>query len=67
MTYTPKELTPEERDQVISTVQKQCAEIGFEVMVTCGKCGAKLRLIYTYRCIYCGIWFCYRCAKEHFE
>ena len=33
--------------------------------VTCG-CGHKIPLRYAYKCLYCGIYFCWRCAEVHF-
>lgn len=29
-------------------------------------CNKKVKLIDTYRCLYCEIWYCQECAEEHF-
>lgn len=36
-----------------------------ESTVKCG-CHKKVKLIYAYRCLYCGIWYCKQCAETHF-
>lgn len=35
------------------------------VKVTCG-CGLTLPLMLSYRCLYCGEFYCRRCAEVHF-
>ena len=30
-------------------------------------CGVKKKIIYMYKCFYCGIHFCKKCAEEHFK
>ena len=34
--------------------------------VKCGKCHRALRIVSVYKCLYCGVWFCARCAEQHF-
>ena len=34
--------------------------------VTC-RCGLKIRLYHAFKCYYCFIWFCAKCAEKHFE
>lgn len=29
-------------------------------------CLKKLELEHAYKCLYCGIWFCEKCAEQHF-
>jgi len=36
------------------------------VEVVC-TCGVKKNILYMYKCLYCGIFFCKKCAQEHFE
>lgn len=33
--------------------------------ITC-ECGQTLSLISSFRCLYCGEWFCKDCAEKHF-
>ena len=35
------------------------------VKIRCG-CLRLDKMLYMYRCLYCGIWFCKSCAEEHF-
>ena len=35
--------------------------------LTCGACSKTFDIVGMYKCLYCGIWFCRRCAKIHFE
>lgn len=35
------------------------------ISVKCG-CHKKIRLLDSYRCLYCGVWYCKECAEEHF-
>lgn len=46
-------------------VRNQLMEIGVHVFVTCG-CGRTRPLLYSYRCYFCGEWYCERCAPKHF-
>lgn len=34
--------------------------------VRCPCCLKILELINSYKCLYCGIWFCEKCAEKHF-
>lgn len=50
------------------TVQSRTRQL-LDVMgrrVRCGGCGRETGLLHAYRCYYCGIWFCERCAAGHF-
>lgn len=33
--------------------------------ITC-ECGATINMRFLFRCLYCGCWFCQRCAEVHF-
>jgi hypothetical protein len=66
--------TPEQREQKIKFMYFQLKMIkeqsgwkrpADETVVKCG-CHKKIKLIYAYRCRYCGIWYCGDCADEHF-
>lgn len=35
------------------------------VWITC-PCGRRIALRAAYKCLYCSLWFCGQCAKEHF-
>jgi len=32
----------------------------------CGGCEGEFPIRFLYRCLYCGIWYCRACGKEHF-
>lgn len=60
--------TEEERIAIMSTIKAQTKEVlRDKTIITCGKCRCEVRIIHTYRCFYCGIIFCTRCAEKHFE
>ena len=66
---TDASITQEQYDRNVQTIRAQTKELGqahFAIHVTCGGCGQKVGLWRTYRCYYCGIYFCGRCAAGHF-
>lgn len=46
-------------------LQKQWAEANESATIHCA-CGQKRALVVAFRCLYCGLWFCARCAEKHF-
>ena len=30
------------------------------------KCDKRISMMYAYKCLYCGFWFCAKCAEIHF-
>ena len=66
---TDASITQEQYHRNVQTIRAQTKELGqahFALHVTCGGCGWKVGLWRTYRCYYCGIYFCERCAAGHF-
>ena len=67
-------VTPEQRMEKLKFMGRQLSMIkeqsgwGIAADKTTVKCGChkKVKLIYAYRCLYCGIWYCRDCAQEHF-
>lgn len=63
--------TKERQEQVKEAQLKELVEQeskGVGVMmatVTC-PCGWRRGLTLTHKCLYCGIYFCVRCAEQHF-
>ena len=66
--------TPEQRMDNLKFYHKQYSliknqhEIGTPALFVKVRCGC-LKLIClkdAYRCLYCGIWFCKKCAEQHF-
>jgi hypothetical protein len=54
------------RSEILETVWRQSKELVHStVKVTC-TCGKNISLRYAYKCLYCGIFFCKSCAKNHF-
>ena len=49
-------------------VNHQLKEINDPIrpFVRCPGCLKKLRMDQAYRCLYCGIWWCEKCAETHF-
>lgn len=35
-------------------------------IIQCGCCFRTRALTHAFRCLYCGVWFCFTCAEEHF-
>jgi hypothetical protein len=62
--------TPEtqaEIDQVREILWAQAWEVmSCKTRVTC-PCGFKTTMNYAYRCFYCGVYFCRKCAERHFK
>ncbi|MFW5497738.1 MULTISPECIES: hypothetical protein [unclassified Maridesulfovibrio] len=52
--------------RVILKKQLKAIEHG-QKKAPCAECGEEVRLIYLYRCRWCGLWFCPKCAEKHFE
>ncbi len=49
--------------RVLIRTQHAAAHKGNAVNCPCGQLRA---LTMAYRCLYCGVWFCFNCAQEHF-
>ena len=58
-------LAPDERVRKRTIVARQCREVVTSDKVTC-VCGQAVGIHMSFRCFYCGVWFCHRCAREHF-
>ena len=55
-----------ERIPVLQIIGEQSKELsGIERSVTC-PCGTRRNVRDVYQCLYCEVWFCKNCAKEHF-
>jgi len=62
--------TKSEEDKIIlfGIIQKQNrTSIKNTFSITCGCCQKPTPIYWLYKCFYCGVWFCHKCAKEHFE
>ncbi len=46
-------------------LRKICPEIG-GVMIACGKCQKLERITMLYKCRWCAVWYCHKCAAVHF-
>jgi hypothetical protein len=46
-------------------IQQQWDEACDNSTIHCA-CGQIRDLKHAYRCLYCGVWFCFRCAEAHF-
>ena len=36
-------------------------------VVVCPTCGIRRALHMAFKCLYCGLWFCFGCAEKHFN
>jgi len=59
--------TEAEKYAIRGLLSGQCWEVLHDkTRVTC-PCGWQLRLTRAFKCFYCGLWFCGRCAERHFH
>lgn len=60
-----------ERQKKLLIMSKQCDELVKQKIdkstITCACCGQEKYLVFMYKCFYCNLWFCSKCAKIHFE
>jgi len=54
---------PETARHVYDQLKEAKQDIGSRI--TCG-CGTRMRQHQAYKCFYCGVFFCEKCAAEHF-
>lgn len=47
-------------------LDKQHFELLKDGVTTCASCGRKEHHLTLFRCLYCGIAFCFDCAEKHF-
>jgi len=52
--------------QLRETVTQELAGVTVRMATITCRCGRERSLIYMYRCLYCGEWFCTQCAEDHF-
>lgn len=48
-----------------AAVRRQLHQVKHKARVTCG-CGLTISVMYAFRCLYCGEYYCQRCAEAHF-
>lgn len=53
-------------DQHHETVDQSRADVNCRLMTITCPCGWKRGVMNMYQCLYCGIWYCHRCAETHF-
>jgi hypothetical protein len=65
--YSVSAIHDGQRDDILTANYEQAKELADQsnTEVTC-PCGAVRPLRTTFQCFYCGIYFCPRCAKDHF-
>ena len=49
----------------VKEINKQVMAMDTHLRVTC-TCGKSVHVHGAYKCSYCGLWFCRKCAEEHF-
>lgn len=60
--YIDKAPTPE-RQQLL---RRQWTDAVKENCIICPGCGYVRCLKLAYKCLYCGLWYCFGCAEKHF-
>jgi len=56
-----------ERIPVLEAIKEQARDLNdAETTVEC-PCGRERNVQDMFQCLYCEVWFCKRCAKEHFD
>jgi len=56
-----------ERIPTLETIKNQASELnGSELAVTC-PCGREGNVQDMFQCLYCEVWFCRKCAQDHFD
>ena len=64
--YHKKPETEQDRKNIIDMNFKQSEEsIKATEKITC-ICGNSYEPFFLFRCYFCGLWLCAKCAKEHF-
>jgi hypothetical protein len=60
--------TVEQNRKIIAQQTRKLYSAGANrIFVDCGSCGITISILFSCRCLECGIWFCQRCAKDHFK
>lgn len=54
------------RDQETEIYQQSNAGITVRMATITCQCGAKRAVVRSFKCLYCHVWFCQKCAEEHF-
>ena len=65
MSYRDANLTA--RRAIMSEQLRTVRRLVKEETLACAECGRETRIFYTYRCRWCGFYFCPACASAHFE
>jgi hypothetical protein len=52
-------------DKLLFTIKRQTKEIKSTGHLTCD-CKKVVNVVESYKCYYCGEWFCPTCADDHF-
>jgi len=60
-----KKFTPEQVE-LLGKIEKQYRKALKGEKVKCAECDFETVILHLYRCYHCGLWFCFRCGKEHF-
>ena len=64
-----KQTTSEEdKNILLKIIQKQNrTAIKNTFKMPCACCQKSTPIYWLYKCFYCGVWFCHKCAEEHFN
>lgn len=61
-------ISEEHKKTLIKIIQKQNRKVIRNTFkMPCACCQREARIEWLYKCFYCGVWFCHKCAEEHFN
>ncbi len=58
----------EDKKTLIKIIQKQNRTVIRNTFkISCAYCQKETSIEWLHKCFYCGLWFCTKCAREHFD
>lgn len=55
------------RDTKTTIARIQMAELINSNHCHCASCHAQAKVTMAYKCRWCGVWYCHKCAEKHFK
>ncbi len=70
MTFNIHKQTDSEEDKKILCsllIRQEMRASKHDFNMFCGCCMKEVSIAFACKCFYCGIWFCWKCSREHFK